>query len=202
MGVSVEIRWGLVDPTKFFTKQRSTTKMSMFTLDQGDVDGLLEQVHTETIDTARYLCPEGEYPAQAQEIRFQPGKSDKVAVTWINGDILWEIQDEKVRQQMGMSKVVVGQRLGFIHLVLDSDGSVATPARIDYGPNKSQGLKDVLEATGLSKGNFTPNKIKFQQATVRVKHELDRDGAKNADGSPVKYARVVGVVGANGGRRR
>ena len=163
--------------------------MSLF-----DTSSLLEQTYDEEIDTNFYLCPPGEYQAQITELRLREGQSQKVKVTWTNLDIVWDILDENLKVNMNMQKVQVTQQL-FWFLKLDQNGDIALPARPDWSVNRNMPLKRVMRAVGFGDKvtDFSLAKLKYQTAYVRVEHELDRDGAVNADGSSVKYARVTRV---------
>jgi hypothetical protein len=146
------------------------------------------------------MCPEGDYPAQITELRLREGRSEKVPVTWANLDLQWQINDDDVQKQLNMDKVIVTQQI-MADLVLDNNGNIATPVRFDWGINKNRVLKNVMEATGIKKTNFALNDLKFQTGFVRVKHEADRDGATNADGTPIAYARINRVTSLNSQRR-
>src|SRR5215472_5692587 len=162
--------------------------MSLF-----DPQGLLETRHVDEIDTSYHLCPEGTYPAQIADVRAREGQSEKVAVTWANLDVVWDITDANVKAVMNMDRVQVTQQM-FLDLVQDGNGGIALPVRIDWGTNRNMPLKRIMEATGAKKTNFSLNELKFQTAAVKVEHEPDRQGATNADGTPVKYARVTRVA--------
>jgi len=168
--------------------------MSMF-----DDDTFLGTKHSEEIDTKFYLCPEGDYLGQCIELRARDGVSDKVPVTWANLDLIWEIKDDNVKTQLNMDKVVVAQQM-FVDLILDSNGAIALPVRPDWGMNKNRDLKRAIDATGVKKTNFSINDLKFQTAWLKIKHEVDKKGATNADGTPVKYVRVAGVAPVNSRR--
>ena len=154
---------------------------------------MLEQEYEQEIDTKFYMCPEGEYPLQCTDVRLREATSDKVKVVWCNIDLVWEVLDDNVKRTLNMDKLTVTQQL-MADLVLDSNGDIAVPVRLDWGTNKNSRLKNVLVATGLQKSNFSLNKLKFQSVLGKVKHEADRQGATNADGTPVAYARVVSVA--------
>lgn len=166
-----------------------------------DTNSLLEQVYEGEIDTTFHLCPKGEYMAQITDLALREGTSEKVAVTWANLDVVWEILDDNVKKHMNMNKVNVRQQM-FMDLVTNGSGEIAQPVQINWEVNRNMTLKRIMEATGASRTRFALNNLKFQTAWIEVDHEADRDGARNADGSPVMYARVKRVAPASAGQRR
>lgn len=163
--------------------------MSLF-----DANSLLEQRHVPEIDTKYHLVPAGEYPGQIADMRLREGQSDKVAVTWCNLDVIWDIIDDNIKAQLNMNRVQVTQQISFVDLATNGSGEIVTPVQLDWSTNKNVRLKRLIDATGVRKSNFALVDLKHQTAWLKVDHEPDRQGATNADGTPALYARVTRVA--------
>lgn len=108
-------------------------------------------------------CPVGEYL----------GIADKVdAVQWASGDgtksglklvVLWDVQDDNVRQLLSREKVLVPQD---IMLDLTEEGN------LDMGTGKNVRLGRLREALELNAPGepFSPGMIQGRMATINVKH--------------------------------
>lgn len=159
--------------------------MSLF-----DPNQLLETRHTDEIDTKFHLVPECECMGQVADVRLREGQSERVSVTWANLDIVWDVVDENIKSKMNMSRVQVTQQM-FLDLVTNGSGEIAMPVQINWSTNRNMPLKRVMDATGVKRTNFALNDLKMQTAWLKIEHEVDSKGATNADGTPVKYARVT-----------
>lgn len=145
----------LFDPATFF---------------QTDVQG--------SFDTSRPPVPPGEYPGVISKIDLRSGTSAK-GRPWASLNVIWEIDDEMVRQETGLSKPTARQNL-FLDLTEDGKG-------LAVGKGKNVDLGVLREAVGqnFSDRPWNFNMLEGAAALVRTDVETYRDR---------QYSVVKGVV--------
>lgn len=123
-------------------------------------------------------CPVGEYPAIVDDVKARPWKSEEKGTSGVVLDVLWSIDSEAVRQELGRDKVVVSQ--GVMLDLTESGG-------IDQGKGKNVRLGQLRDAVGLNdpSADFNFLMLKGRAAKVKVEHELYRNAP---------MAKVTGAV--------
>lgn len=131
-----------------------------------------------SFDTSRPPVPPGEYPASVSKIDLRSGISAK-GRPWASLNVIWEIDDETVRQETGLSKPTARQKL-FLDLNEAGDG-------LAIGRGKNVDLGVLREAVGqnFSDRPWNFNMLEGASAIVRTDVETYRDRT---------YSVVKGVV--------
>lgn len=132
-----------------------------------DPDLFLSTSVSGALDTRYMPVPQGEYAAIIEEVkaRIQPGQGDNAGKEFLIFDVLWLIDDQKVRDATGRDKVTVRQSL-FIDRT--PDGS------IDISKGKNIQLGKLREALGQNTpGAWAPSMLKGQVARVKIGHKPD-----------------------------
>jgi len=157
-----------------------------------DPDAFMQETVDQPLAVDRTLCPEGEYRFTIddftsdafQSIEFeykrgpnagQPGEMVKFGCPCI-------LQDEKVAQDLGMTKVIV-----YKNCTLDFDNATG---KLAWGPNRNVDLGQLRNAVGQNAENTTwaPGNLRGAGPFMgRVEH---RSG-KRKDGSPFKIAEIT-----------
>lgn len=124
----------------------------------------LNQQFEGTNDTKITPCPVGEYPALADKvdaIKWQ--KKDDPSVNGVKLRILWDIQDDSVRQLLGRDKVLAPQ-----DVMLD----LTETGELDMSAGKNVRLGRLREALDLNQPGqpFSFNAVQGRLAKVNVKH--------------------------------
>lgn len=146
-----------------------------------DPDLFLSSQIDATLDTRMFPVPVGEYLAVIEDIKPRIQNSKDGTQQWLIFDIVWNIDDQKVRADLGREKVTSRQSL-FIDRT--PDGS------IDIGKGRNVQLGKLREALGQNKpGAWAPSMLKGQVARVRVVQEPDKNTGD-------LYDKVVGVAKA------
>jgi hypothetical protein len=147
-----------------------------------DAEALMNVTTTEQGSTEVVQCPPNDYLAILDDIKFRHGnKKDDPSDTWFAMDVIWDIQDDAVRAELGRPKVTVKQQL-FLDMTDDGKG-------FDMGKGKNVGLNRLREALDMNKPGepFSPAQMKGRAAMVKVTHRPDQ----NKPG--VVYAEVTAV---------
>lgn len=115
------------------------------------------------LDTKLIPCPVGEYLAISEKVDVKPWASKDGSSSGLKIIILWDIQDENVRQFVGREKVLVPQD---IMLDLTEEGT------LDMGKGKNIGLGRVREALEMNTPGepFAIGNMQGRMATVSVSH--------------------------------
>jgi hypothetical protein len=131
-----------------------------------DPNQFLDQQFTESNDTVAIPVPVGEFLAVCSEIKVRPWqKKDDPSVGGLALDLVWDIDDQNVKQILGRDKVTVKQG---IMLDLTESGS------IDMGKGKNIGLGRLREATGKNTPGqaFAFSMLVGTMAKVKVEHRV------------------------------
>lgn len=128
-----------------------------------DPTTFLNQSFEGSNDTKIVPCPAGEYLGIADKVEIVPWASRDGTKSGLKAKILWDIQDDNVRQLVGREKVLAPQD---IMLDLTEDGN------LDMGSGKNIRLGRLREALGLNNPGeaFSFGAVQGQMATVNVKH--------------------------------
>lgn len=124
-------------------------------------------------DTKVIPCPEGEFHAQAIDVKVSSGtigKGERTGEPWASLNVTWEIADPNVAAITLRDKTRVRQG---VMLDLTSDGN------LDMAKGRNIGLGKLRDAVGLNVPGqpFSPTMIIGRAARVAVKHRIDeRDG--------------------------
>lgn len=131
------------------------------------------------LDTKFPSCPMGEYRALVEDlkVRTDAGKEKNQTIL----DVIWEVQDERVKELTGLKKVTVRQS---IFLDITPEG------QLDYGKGKNVSLGKLREALGQNDHtrDWYPNMLKGAIAKIVVEHKPN----DNDPESP--YANVTRVA--------
>lgn len=154
-----------------------------------DPSSFLNQTTTEANDTKIIPCPAGEYLALADKVDIKTWQKKDGSASGLKLEILWEIQDDSVRQFLDRDKVTVRQ-----DQMLDvlETGNPDNPYMLDQGKGKNVGLGRIREALGLNAPGepFSFSMIGGRLAKVKVGH---RTGNTPED----VFAEVNGIASAN-----
>jgi len=159
-----------------------------------DPDAFMTQTLDQPLETERTLVPEGEYKAMVDDftrdafetINFTykkgPNAGQDGSFTKFNVPLL--IDDDKVKTELGMTKVVV-----FFSCTLDFEQDGQT---LSWGKNKNIDLGKLRKAAGQNNpGPWSPGNLRNAgPLMVKVEH---RSGKRN-DGSEWKRAEVTRIA--------
>lgn len=128
--------------------------------------------------TQAKACPIGEYNAIIDDVKARPWASQEKGTSGTALDILWSIDSDVVRNELGRDKVIVPQG---IMLDLTPSGG------LDMGEGKNWRLGRLRDAVGLNdpSQDFNFLMLKGRAGKVKVEHEVYRDAP---------MAKVTGVV--------
>jgi len=128
-----------------------------------DPNTFLNQQFDESNDTKVTPCPVGEYLALAEKVDIKTWSSKDGSSSGIKLEIVWDVQDENVKQLLGKDTVRVRQQQ-----MLDTTDTGA----LDFGKGKNVGLGRIREALDLNKPGepFSFGMIQGRMATVKVSH--------------------------------
>lgn len=133
-----------------------------------DPTTFLNQSFEGSNDTKITPCPAGEYLGIADRVEIVPWASDKKGTSGLKARILWDIQDDNVRQLLGREKILAPQ-----DIMLD----LTETGELDMGTGKNTRLGRLREALGLNAPGeaFSFGMIQGRMATVNVKHRPDQN---------------------------
>jgi hypothetical protein len=128
-----------------------------------DPSTFLNQTFDEALDTKVVPCPVGEYLALAEKVDIKPWAAKDGSSSGLKLEILWDIQDENVKQLLGRDTVRVPQQQ-----MLD----LTETGNLDFGKGKNVGLGRIREALGLNTPGepFAFSMIQGRMAKVMVSH--------------------------------
>lgn len=131
-----------------------------------DPNEFLGQTFTEALDTKIVPCPAGEYTAVASKVEIRQWASPNKGTSGLKLVILWEIDDNNVREFLGRDTVRVPQEQ-----LLDLTES----GGLDTSKGKNVGLGRIREALDLNKSGkpFSFGMIEGRMARVNVSHRTD-----------------------------
>lgn len=117
--------------------------------------------------------PEAEYTALIKEVKADTTPKGNPFL-----ELIWIIDDQTVRDLIGMEEPTVRQTLW-----LDiSDGGA-----LEFGKNKNIQLNKVRAALGQNDGKpWSPNQMRGRPATILIKHRLGDQGQIYADVKAVR----------------
>lgn len=144
-----------------------------------DPNTFLNQEYNEALDTKVIPCPVGDYPAISEKVDVIPWQSRDGSKSGLKAQIIWDIQDENVKQICQRDTVKVRQD---IMLDLNETGN-----GLDMGKGKNIGLGRLREALDLNQPGapFSFAAMQGRLATVNIKHRVDGEDI---------YAEVKGVA--------
>jgi hypothetical protein len=127
-----------------------------------DPEEFLNSTTTEPNATIYEPIPPAEYQAVIEDIKFQSGVSDKGP--WNRLEVLWNIEDEPLRELLGKKKLLSRQS---IMLEMLETGGIAT------GRGKNVGYGRLREAVDLNRPGepYSPRMLIGRRAKVKVEHE-------------------------------
>lgn len=150
-----------------------------------DMNAFLQQTTTEQGSIVSVPIPIGEYVSVIEEVKARPwqGKKDP-SQTGIAIDLVYNIDDAKVKEVLGRPKVTVTQG---IMLELTESG------QLDMSPGRNVQLNRVREATGLNvKGApFAPAMFQGKVVKVAIGH---RPSDRPSDPPGTVFSDVIGVA--------
>lgn len=128
-----------------------------------DPQTFLNATYEEALDTKVVPCPVGEYLAIADKVDVRSWSAKDGSSSGVKLVILWDIQDDNVKQLLGRDKVIVPQEQ-----MLDLTDTGA----LDFGKGKNVGLGRIREALGLNAPGqpFSFGMIQGQMAKTMVSH--------------------------------
>jgi hypothetical protein len=128
-----------------------------------DPSTFLNTQYDEALDTSRTPCPVGEYLAIADKVDVRPWAAKDGSSSGLKAVILWDVQDDNVKQLLGYDKVVVPQEQ-----MLD----LTETGGLDMGKGKNVGLGRIREALDLNTPGqpFAFSMIQGRMAKVMVSH--------------------------------
>lgn len=106
-----------------------------------DPQTFLNTQYDEALDTKVVPCPVGEYLGLADKIDIRPWAAKDGSSSGLKAVILWDIQDDNVKQLLSRDRVIVPQEQ---MLDLTETGS------LDFGKGKNVGLGRIREALDLN----------------------------------------------------
>lgn len=117
--------------------------------------------------------PEAEYTALIKEVKADTTPKGNPFL-----ELIWIIDDQGVRDLIGMDEPTVRQTLW---LDINDGGG------LEFGKNKNIQLNKVRSALGQNDGKpWSPNMMRGQPATVLIKHRLGEQGQIYADVKQVR----------------
>lgn len=129
-----------------------------------DPDVFLSTQVTGALDTRLLPCPEGEYPALIEDIKSRLQQKD--GKEYLIMDVVWLVDDDRVKQATGRDKVQVRQSI-FID---------RTPqGAMDVSKGKNVQLGRLREAVGQNTPGqpWAPSMLRGAVARVKVTHRPD-----------------------------
>lgn len=136
-------------------------------MSQFDPTAFLDQSIEGQLDTKITPCPEGEFIAVIENVNPRPWASKDGTKAGVVLDVLWAIDDQGVKQQLGREKILVKQGI-----MLDLD---ATGQRLDVSRGKNVNLGRLREALDMNNPGqpFSFNMLPGRAARVKVTHRID-----------------------------
>ena len=117
--------------------------------------------------------PESEYTALIKEVKADTTPKGNPFL-----ELIWIIDDQSVRDLIGMDEPTVRQTLW---LDINDGGG------LEFGKNKNIQLNKVRSALGQNDGKpWSPNMMRGQPATILIKHRLGEQGQIYADVKQVR----------------
>lgn len=132
-----------------------------------DPNQFLDRQFNEANSTEAVPIPVGEYTAVVSEVKCRPWqKKDDPSVAGLALDILWEIDDQGVKDLLGRTKVMAKQG---VMLDMTEGGG------LDFGKGKNVGLGRLREATGLNTPGqpFSFTMLTGRPAKVKIEHRVN-----------------------------
>lgn len=131
-----------------------------------DPASFLNTTFDEANDTRTQPVPAGEYLAIADKVDVKTWASRDGSSSGLKLEIVWDIQDEAVKQLLGREKVTSRQN---IMLDLTETGG------LDFGKGKNTGLGRLREAVGLNEPGqpFAFGMIQGRMAQAVVSHRVN-----------------------------
>lgn len=128
-----------------------------------DPNTFLNQSYDEALDTKVVPCPVGEYLGLADKVEILPWAAKDGSSSGLKLQVLWDIQDDNVRQLLGRDVVKVPQQQ-----MLD----LTETGQLDFGKGKNVGLGRIREALKLNTAGepFSFSMIQGRMAKVKVSH--------------------------------
>lgn len=128
-----------------------------------DPSVFMNQQFEEANDTKITPCPAGETLGLADKVEVVPWSSQEKGTSGLKLRILWDVQDDAIRQLLGRDKVVVPQD---VMLDLTEEGG------LDMGKGKNTRLGRLREALKLNTPGepFAFSMIQGRLAKINVKH--------------------------------
>ena len=133
-----------------------------------DVNSLLSQTIAEAGSTQTVPVPAGDHRAYVEKWELKTwAKKDDPTVSGVKLQVIWNIEDQEVRDLLGRDKVLVQQD---IMLDLDENGNIA------LGKGRNVDLNRLREALHMNGGRpFSFSAIDGQYAIISVKHDVDKN---------------------------
>ncbi len=141
-----------------------------------DPNVFLNQTFDEANSTESVPCPVGEYLAIADKVELKTWASGDGSASGLKLEILWDLQDENVKELLGRASVKVRQQQ---MLDMTEDGKT-----LDFGKGKNVGLGRIRAALDLNTPGeaFSFPMIQGRMGKVMVSHRPDKnDPAKMYD---------------------
>lgn len=128
-----------------------------------DPSTFLNQTFDEALDTKVIPCPVGEYLGLAEKVEVKPWAARDGSSSGLKLEIMWNIEDDNVRQLLGRDKILVKQ---------DQMLDLTDTGQLDLGKGKNVGLGRIREALGLNTAGepFSFAMIQGRMAKVKVSH--------------------------------
>lgn len=128
-----------------------------------DPNTFLNTTYDEALDTKVVPCPVGEYLGLAEKVEIKQWAARDGSSSGLKLAILWDIQDENVKQLLGRDTVRVPQ---------DQMLDLTETGALDFGKGKNVGLGRIREALGLNTPGepFAFSMIQGRMAKVKVSH--------------------------------
>lgn len=144
-----------------------------------DPESFLNQESEGAIDTKIIPIPMGDWPAQIDGIKAREIQSSKTGDTYLVMDVLWNVMDDKVKEETGMEKPICRQS---IFVDLTEEGA------IDMSKGKNRQLGLLREAVKQNKDGkpWNPMKLMGSTATIKVEHSFDEKDPENIFSNVVK----------------
>lgn len=130
---------------------------------QFDPASFLNQEFNEALDTKVVPCPVGEYLAISDKVEIKPWSAKDGSSSGLKLEILWDIQDDNVKQLLGRDTVKVMQQQ-----MLD----LTETGALDLAKGKNVGLGRIREALDMNKAGepFSFAMMQGRMAKVNVTH--------------------------------
>lgn len=128
-----------------------------------DPETFLNATYDEALDTKVVPCPVGEYLGLAEKVDVKTWAAKDGSASGLKLVILWDIQDDNVKQLLGRDTVRVPQ---------DQMLDLTETGALDFGKGKNVGLGRIREALGLNTPGepFAFSMIQGRMAKVKVSH--------------------------------